>query len=365
MRTALKTIVAASLVILMTGASAFGAARLKDIARVAGVRENQLFGYGLVVGLVGSGDGVRMTKQMMANMYERFGIDVQANDINAKNVAAVMVTATLPAFAKPGGTIDVVVSSVGDAISIQGGTLLQTPLKGADGNVYAVAQGPLSLGGWQATGGGGARKSKGQPTVGRIADGGIVERAVPTELIGPDDKVYISLNNPDFTTASNASSAINKRFGSGTAKAVDSSTIEINVPANSTGDLVPFLSDVESLQVEQDLVSKVVINEKTGTIVMGGDVSISPVAIAHGTLTVTVKPEYNIVQPGTPFAGGSTVAYQSSQPQVEEQKVAFTRVSTSDLVDALNAMGVTPSDIIAILQALKVSGALQADLVLM
>lgn len=365
MRTACKTVMLTTLAALLACNCAFGASRIKDIARVAGVRENQLFGYGLVVGLAGTGDGVRMTKQMMANLLERLGLNVSVGDINADNVAAVMVTANLPAFAKSGDTIDIVVSSVGDADSLQGGVLIQTPLKAADGRIYAVAQGSISLGGWQATAGGGGRAAKGHPTVGRIASGAIVEREVPEDPLAPDDRIVISLNSPDFTTASNIADAINLRFGAGAAKAENASTVEVNVPADLAANVVPFIAELESLQVEQDQVSKVVINERTGTIIMGGDVTIAPVMIAHGTLTVTVKPAYEISQPGAPFGGGETVVRRTDQVEVEEKKVALTRVSTSDVVDALNAMGVTPSDIIAILQALKVSGALQAELVIM
>jgi flagellar P-ring protein precursor FlgI len=350
---------------MMAGAAASAAVRIKDIARVAGVRENQLIGYGLVAGLRGTGDGIRMTKQTVANMMQRLGINVNISDINVDNIGAVMVTANLPAFIKTGDTIDVVVSSVGDANSLQGGTLMMTPLKGADGKVYAVAQGPLSLGGWAAKGGGGGGNVKGHPTVGRIAGGATVEREVSAEIVTQDNKIFLSLNSPDFTTATNVTKKINLRFGKGTAKATDGATVEVAIPDESTDNVVPFISEVENLQVEQDEVAKVVINERTGTIVMGGDVSISPVAIAHGTLTVTVKPTTEVSQPLVPLAGGSTVVIPTQNLKVQENKVAFTRVSASDIVDALNKMKVTASDVIAIFQALKASGALQAELVIM
>ncbi len=364
MKTALRMVCAAMIVVMTACAAASAAVRIKDIARVAGVRDNQLIGYGLVVGLRGTGDGIKMTKQTVANMMERLGINVDVSDINVDNVSAVMVTSNLPAFVKTGDTIDVVVSAIGDADSLQGGTLMMTPLKGADGRVYAVAQGPLSLGGWSEKSGGG-QNSKGHATVGRIAGGATVEREVAAEIVSQDNKIMLSLNNPDFTTVTNVMKKINLRFGKGTAKAVDGATVEILVPDESTGDVIPFISELENLQIEQDDVAKVVINERTGTIVMGGDVTISPVAIAHGSLTVAVKPSTTISQPTTPLAGGETVVVPTSKLKVQEDKISFTRVSASDIVDALNKMKVTASDIIAIFQALKASGALQAELVIM
>jgi flagellar P-ring protein precursor FlgI len=364
MKTALKIALTAVLAAAIAGTSA-QAARVKDVARVVGVRENQLFGYGLVVGLAGTGDGVRMTRQTVVNMLERLGLNVAIGDINVDNVAAVMVTATLPAFVTPGDKIDVVVSSIGDADSLQGGTLILTPLRAANGDVYAIAQGQVTIGGFAAGGGGGARKTRGHPTVGRITGGATVEREVSVDFMDGGDILYISLNSPDFTTASNMAKGINAAIGPDTAKARDAAIVGVKVPAGRLDDIVSFISQIEAVRVDQDHISKVVINEKTGTIVMGGDVSISPVAIAHGTLTVTVTPEFQINQPDTPFGGGRTVARTTSSVDAEEEKVAFNRVSTSDVVDALNAMGVTPSDIIAILQALKVAGALQAEIVIM
>jgi len=352
------------LILLITCGGAAAAVRIKDLAKVNGVRENQLFGYGLVVGLNGTGDGIRMTKQTVANLLERLGVNVSIGDINVDNVAAVMVTTTLPAFVKNGDTLDVVVSSVGDANSLRGGTLLMTPLKGADGKVYAVAQGPVSLGGWSEKGGGGTNQ-KGHPTVGRIAGGATVEREVPAEILSQDNKIALNLNNPDFTTASNISEKLNLRFGKGCAKALDAATVEINVPDESVSDIVPFISALENLQIEQDQVAKVVINERTGTIVMGGEVTITPVAIAHGSLMVTVKPTTEVSQPLVPFGGGNTVVIPNTNTKVVENKVSFTRVSASDIVDALNKMKVTASDIIAIFQALKAADALQAELVIM
>ncbi len=364
MKRSVGTVLAAVTVVLITCGVASASVRIKDVTRVNGVRDNQLIGYGLVVGLKGSGDGIRMTKQTVANMLQKLGLQIEVGDINVDNIAAVMVTANLPAFVRPGETIDVVVSSVGDADSLQGGTLLMTPLKGPDGRAYAVAQGPVSLGGWNAQGGG-AQNTKGHPTVGRIPGGANVEREVPSEITVIDGKILFGLNNPDFGMAANVADGIDKVFGKGSAKAIDPATVEVKVPEKYIGDLVPFIADVGNLQVEQDQIAKVVINEKTGTIVMGGDVTVTPVAIAHGALTVTIKPVTSVSQPGVPLAGGSTAVTTQRNVKVKENKVSFTRVSSADIVDALNKMEVTPSDIIAIFQALKASGALQADLIVM
>jgi len=362
MRAAVRiiTIQALVLAIVASVAAASTMVRIKDIAKFKGVRVNQLLGYGLVVGLAGTGDGSDTTKQAVGNMMERLGIVVPIDGIDTDNVAAVLVTANLPAFAKPTSTIDVVVSSIGDADSLQGGTLIMTPLQGADGRVYAVAQGPISLGGWtegRATG----RNSKGHPTVARIPNGATVEREVHMEIAQSDEE-FLILNNPDSTTATNIVEAINALNGEyGTAKAVDSSTIEITPPLRYVEDRVTLRSDIENLQVKQDHISKVVINEKTGTIVIGFDVAINPVYIAHGPLTVKVDTQTDVSQP-LPFSGGQTLPITQQQVQVDESKVNLKRVLTGELVDALNRMRVTASDIIAIFQALKASGALQADL---
>lgn len=352
-----------AVIFMVTASVALGAARIKDIARVQGVRENQLVGYGLVVGLNGSGDGINMTYQSIVNMLDRMGINVDMDDVNVDNVAAVMVTTNLPAFVKPGDRIDVVVSSIADADSLEGGTLVLTPLNAPNGEVYAVAQGPVSIGGYTAGAAGGARTRKAFPTTGRIPNGAIVERAVPASF-ADGDVIYLSLNNPDFSTAAEMAKVINREFGSKTATALDPSSIEVGVPGKYVDDVVPFIAKMENLRVQQDEVAKVVINERTGTIVMGHDVSVSPVAIAHGSLTVTVKPGYEMLEPA-PFTPGQPGALAKPELEVEEEKVTFQRVTTEDIVKALNAMGVTPSDIIAILQALKAAGALQAELVIM
>ena len=362
MRAAIRILAVHALILAIAASAATAATmvRRKNISKIEGVRENQLLGYGLVVGLAGSGDGTDATKQTVANMMERLGVMVPIDDINTDNVAAVLVTARLPSFVKAGDTIDVIISSIGDAESLQGGTLIMTPLTGADGNTYAVAQGPVSIGGWtegRAT----ARNVKGHPTVARIANGATVERKVPNMVMNMDT-VRLSLNNPDFTTATNIVETINTMGGDfGSARAVDASTVEVTPPQKFRGDLVPFIANLESLQVKQDHVSKVVINEKTGTIVMGFDVAINPVYIAHGPLTVKVEEQTEVSQP-LPFSGGETLPVTREQLEVSEKEANIKKVMTGELVNALNKMRVTASDIIAIFQALKASGALQAEL---
>lgn len=353
-----------TLIFFALGGMAEANARLKDIAHIKGVRDNQLIGYGLVTGLRGTGDGVNMTYQSIVNMLDRMGIVVDLADVNVNNVAAVMVTANLPGFVKNGDRIDVVVSSIADADSLEGGVLVLTPLKAPNGEVYAVAQGPVSIGGYlRATTAGGGARQKSFPTTGRIPSGAIVEKEVSSDFV-EKNTLYINLNNPDFGTAARAADAINTRFGEKTSHALDASTIQVDIPEKYRDDVVPFIADVEDLNVAQDQVAKVVINERTGTIVMGGDVTVSPVAIAHGSLTVTIKPGYEVLQPA-PFTPGQPGALPKPQLKVEENTVTFQRVTSEDVVKALNAMGVKPTDITSIFQALKASGALQAELIIM
>ncbi len=361
-----KTMIAVTTALMITiiATSAAAAVRLKDIAHFEGVRSNQLLGYGLVVGLAGTGDGVTMTKSAMANMMNRLGLTMKIDEINTDNLAVVLVTADLPPFVNEGDLLDVTVSSIGDAESLQGGVLVMTPLKGADGNVYAVAQGPVSVGGFSASGGGGNKK-KGHPTVARIPSGASVEKIVPTEFMA-GGKVKLILNAPDFTTATDAVKAINSRFGEGTARANDASMIVITPADKFQKDIVPFISDVENITIEkQDLVSKIVINEKTGTIVMGGNVPVSPAAIAHGSLTVTIKPERVIAGGSGGLIPSTPQQFTDTQVTTEEKQVSFSRITSEDVVKALNELGVTASDIIAILQALKTAGALQAEIITM
>ncbi len=360
-------------------------ARIKDISSIKSIRANQLFGYGLIIGLNGSGDkdGTTFTIQGLVNMLEKMGIRLQASDVKVKNVAAVMVNATLPPFARIGKKIDVVVSSIGDAKSLQGGTLLLTPLKGVDGKIYAIAQGPISVGGYSSGGAAGGGVTKNHPTVARISGGATVEREVPLSLKDKRELTII-LNNPDFITATRTVRAINLRLGDGIAKAVDSGTVNINVPENFKGDVVSLLAQLEDIDVSPDSVAKVIVNEKTGTVVIGENVRLSTVAVAHGNLSIEIKETQNVSQP-QPFSpqggkagplqtkegvivspGGSTVVTPDTSVAVQEEKNRLLILPKGDtigqLVRALNAIGVTPRDLITILQAMKAAGALQASL---
>ncbi|MBC2711729.1 MAG: flagellar basal body P-ring protein FlgI [Desulfosarcina sp.] len=358
-------IIALLVVIGMGWHAAADAVRLKDIAEINGVRKNQLVGYGLVVGLDGSGDGKKaiFTIQSMASMLEKMGVTVDPKDIQVKNVAAVMVTATLPPFAKRGNRIDVLVSSIGDAKNLQGGTLMLMPLKGVDGKIYAVAQGPVNTGGFGA-GGTASTVVKNFPTVGRVLSGAIIEREVPNNFRDRDSLLF-SLHNPDFNTAARIVDVINAQFTEPVARAEDAGTIEIRIPDRYMGNTVPLLASLSTLEVEPDNDARVVINERTGTVVMGEQVRISTIAIAHGNLSIIIRENVNVSQP-LPFSDGRTVASPSTEINVQEdanQLVVVPKgVSIGDVVNALNALGVTPRDLIAIFQAIKAAGALQADL---
>ncbi len=341
-------------------------ARIKDIAFIEGVRKNYLVGYGLVVGLNGTGDktGSVQTTTSVANMLKRLGITLDPKRLRLKNTAAVMVTAELPPFVSPGTRIDVLVSSIGDAKSLQGGTLVATPLKGPDGKVYAVAQGPISIGGFLA-GGKSAKVAKNHQTAGRIPNGAIVERRVPLNL-AQAGQLSLILKEPDFTTAKRIEDSINKSFGMPVAQALSSGTVRLSLPEGFIAKPVEFIASIERLSVETDTPSKVVINEKTGTIVMGENVSISTVAISHGDITVEISTQYLISQP-TPFSeGGQTVVQPQEDVTVEEEKARLVllpeSVTLGDVVRMLNLVGVTPRDLIAILQAIKAAGALKAEL---
>jgi len=352
--------------VMMVFPASAHATRIKDIASVEGARTNSLIGYGLVIGLNGTGDktGPTFTVQSLSSMLNKMGILIDPSTVQIKNVAAVAVTATLPPFAKGGSTIDVVVSSLGDARSLQGGTLLLTPLKGPDLKVYAVAQGPISIGGFIG-GKEGDTVQKNHPTVGRIANGAIVEKEVG-QSVTAGDTVTLLLRQQDFTTATRVSAAINTGLGGGIAEAVDSGTIRVKIPDEQKSHLVEFLASVEGVEVETDVPAKVVVNERTGTIVMGDHVRISEVAVSHGNLTIRVKTELEVSQPG-PFAEkGKTVVVPRQQTTVteEEAKIMVLKqgASIGDVVVALNSIGVTPRDLIAILQAIKAAGALHAEL---
>ncbi|WP_291378517.1 MULTISPECIES: flagellar basal body P-ring protein FlgI [Achromobacter] len=353
---------------LAAGAGAAHAERLKDLASIQGVRGNQLIGYGLVVGLDGSGDQVRQTpftQQSLTNMLSQLGITVPAgSNMQLKNVAAVMVTTTLPAFARPGQTLDVVVSSMGNAKSLRGGTLLMTPLKGADSQVYAIAQGNILVGGAGASAGGSSVQIN-QLNGGRISAGAIVERGVPTTF-ARDGYVHVELNNTDFGTAQNVATALNRQFGQGTATALDGRVIQVRAPMEQ-GSQARFLSQMEDLQVTRaPTVAKVIINARTGSVVMNRTVMIEEAAVAHGNLSVIINRQNEVVQPDTPFTQGQTVVVPNTQIEVRQDNGSLQRVSTSanlaDVVKGLNALGATPQDLLAILQAMKTAGALRAEL---
>ena len=343
-----------------------GAVRIKDIVDINGVRENQLVGYGLVVGLDGTGDGKKslFTVQSMASMLEKMGITINPGEIAVSNVAAVMVTAKLPPFARTGNRIDALVSSIGDAKNLQGGTLLMTPLKAANGQVFAVAQGPVNTGGFSTVGAGGSVQ-KNFPTVGRVIEGALVEREIDLGL-NSRRNLTLSIREPDFTTATRVTDAINALFYDRIADAEDAGTIQIKVPMAYLGNIVELVSMIEKLEVRPDLNARVVINERTGTVVMGENVRISTVAIAHGNLSIVIKESPQVSQPA-PFAqGGQTVVTPNTDIAVQEDTNQLVLLpagaSIGDVVGALNALGVSPRDLIAIFQAIKAAGALQAEL---
>ena len=360
-------------------------ARVKDIASIEGIRQNQLFGYGLVVGLDGSGDnaGKGFTIQSLVNLLERMGIHVNPLDVKAKNVAAVMVSANLPPFARIGKKIDVTLSSIGDAKSLQGGTLLLTPLKGVDGQIYALAQGAISVGGFSAGGDAGGGVTKNHPTVARITDGATVEKEVSVSLADKKDLTLV-LNDPDFMTAIRVARVINTEFGEELTKPIDSGTVKVEIPAEYKENIVQMMAQIGNLQVQPDTIAKVIVNERTGTVVIGENVRIMNVAIAHGNLSIQIKENKNVSQP-LPFApeggiggpvqldqgvavapGGSTVVTPDTDVNVTEENNRLMLVpegrTIGELVRALNALGVTPRDLIVILQTLKSAGALQAEL---
>jgi flagellar P-ring protein precursor FlgI len=365
-RLALAGLAVAAASILAVG-PAGAASRIKDIADIEGVRENQLVGYGLVVGLQGTGDSLRnapFTRQSLAAMLERLGVNTRDGNLNTRNVAAVMVTANLPPFANQGARIDVSVSALGDAKSLAGGQLLATPLVGADQQVYVVAQGPLAIGGFSAGGDSGSSVTKGVPTVGRISNGGLVEREIRFDIAG-QDRLRLALRNPDFTTAQRMASAINERMGARIAQATDPGAVVVHRPQTWPGDMVALISALETIPVAPDLPAKVVIDENSGIVVIGDGVSVSTVAIAQGALTVSVSEQPLVSQPG-PFSEGETVVTPQTDVVIEEDAGNLALIEGGlplrKLVDGLNALGVAPRDLISILQALKAAGALQAEI---
>ena len=359
-----------ALLILLAADAAFAASRIKDIVDVEGVRENQLIGYGLVVGLQGTGDSLTnspFTKQSLQAMLERLGVNVRDASMRTANTAAVMVTAKLPPFGTQGATIDVSVSALGDAKNLQGGQLLVTPLMAADGEVYAIAQGAIAVGGFDIQGDA-AKISRGVPTQGRIANGAVIERELQFKL-SQLQTVRLSLRNPDFTTSRRIAQAVNDLYGTPIAESTDPSTVRLTMPPRYKGNIVDLLTDVEQLIVEPDLPAKVVVDEATGIIVMGQEVRVSTVAVAQGNLTVMITENPQVSQPNA-FSNGQTAVVPRTQIAVNDGKehqlaVVKSGVTLQELVDGLNALGLGPRDLISILQAIKAAGALQADVEVM
>ena len=357
-----------SLIIIISSNSF--ASRIKDIVAVEGIRDNMLMGYGLVVGLNGTGDRLQnnaFTEQSLIAFLERQGVNTRGADLKSRNVAAVTVTATLPGFARAGSKMDIAVSAMGDAKSLLGGTLLATPLYGADGNVYALAQGAIAVGGFSADGQSGTTITKGVPTSGNIANGAIIEKEIDFELNSMNN-LRLALRNPDLSTASSVANAINARIGPSVARVTDPGTVTVNVPEAYRDDVATLLSDVEQLEVETDQVARIVIDEATGTIVMGENVRIDTVAVAQGNLIVKVQETPQVSQPNPVApAGAQTVVVPNTNVTVDEgagNKVAVLErgATLRDLVAGLNSLGVGPRDLITILQNIKAAGAMQAEI---
>lgn len=365
-----RAILIAAAALILLAAELAQAERIKDIATIKGVRSNHLIGYGLVVGLDGSGDQTTQTPftvQSLKSMLAKLGVVIPANvNPQLKNVAAVMVHADLPAFAKPGQTIDITVSSLGNAKSLRGGSLLMTPLKGANGQTYALAQGNLVVSGFGADGADGSSVTVNVPSAGRIPNGAIVEREVPNPF-GQESTVVMNLNSPDFTTALRVANSINDKLGQGTARPLDSASVEVISPLNPA-DKVAFVSVVENLLVAPGSApAKVIINSRTGTVVIGNEVRVSPAAVAHGSLTVTISESFEASQPA-PFARvGETVVVPDSTVEIEEEGsrmfIFDSGVTLNELVTAVNNIGAAPGDLVAILEALQQVGALRAQLI--
>lgn len=350
------------------------AARLKDIADIEGVRGNQLIGYGLVVGLQGTGDkgGSAFTGQSMSNLLERLGIRTDPEELSKlANVAAVIVTSDLPPFARPGTKVDVTLSSIGDASTLQGGVLLMTPLRAADGKTYAVAQGPVSIGGFVVESQGGDTTQTNHPTVGRVAKGGTVERAIPFDMFSSGN-IRIVLREPDFITITRVQAAVNDFLGQALSKALDSASVllplETSLSMVEGESPIHLIAKLENLTIDPDTPARVVINERTGTIIIGEHVRVSTVALAHGNLSIAIRAETQVAQPNA-LAGGETAVVQNQDITVTEGSgqlsIVQQTVSLQEVVNGLNALGATPRDLIAIFQALRRSGSLQAELVVM
>ncbi len=354
---------------LTPGAISSTGVRIRDLAMIAGARDNQLVGYGLVVGLAGDGDKDPLyAKQTLANLLQRFGLTVPAATLSSKNIAVVMVTADIPAFIKPGARLDLLVASLSDAKSLQGGVLLQTPMFGADNKVYAVAQGALAVGGFSSgTGGaGGASVTKNHPTVGTIVNGALVEREIPATLV-QDQSIELLLREPGFTTAARMATAINEKFP-GSAQAVDSTSIKVRMPDGAEGQVVDFIARIESIEVHPDAPARIIINERTGTIVATARIKISNCAISQGNLIISIASSLEVSQPNAFSNTGKTAVVPSTATGVDEARanmVALPELPTVEQVaTALNTLGVTPRDMMAIFQAMKQAGALQAELLI-
>jgi flagellar P-ring protein precursor FlgI len=365
LRSALAAALSAALLLAPMQAHA-APARIKDIVDMEGIRENQLVGYGLVVGLNGTGDSLNnspFTKQSLQSMLERLGVNTQGENVRTANVAAVMVTANLPPFGTQGSRIDVSVAALGDADSLQGGTLLVTPLLGADGEVYAIAQGPVLINGFKAEGDA-ATVISGVPTTGRISSGALIEREIDFHL-GSQTSLRLALRNPDLTTARRIALAVNDFIGAPTAVPEDPATVRLTLPRNFNGNIVDLLTDIEQLIIQTDQQAKIVIDENSGIIVMGKDVRVSSVAVAQSNLTVTIAENPEVVQPN-PLSLGVTAVEPNTDLNVTQTDTALQVVNESvtlqQLVDGLNALGISPRDLIAILQAIKATGALQAEI---
>lgn len=355
------------LVLAMSCSGLVYAERIKDIASIQGVRNNQLVGYGLVVGLDKSGDKNKFTGQTLSSMLGRFGLTLPPGvDPKSKNIAAVAIQADLPPFAKPGQTIDVTVSSIGDAKSLRGGTLLMSPLKGADGQVYAIAQGSLVVNGLSASGQDGSSITVNNPSVGRIPNGATVERTVNSPFSQGSELVF-NLHTPDFTTANRMAESINNQLGVNTAKAIDATSISVRGPVDS-GQKVTFASMVENITLAlDDAPARIIVNSRTGTVVINSKVRVQPAAVTHGSLSVTISENLQVSQPA-PFSGGQTTVTPKSNVQVDQEKnrmfVFKPGVSLDEIVQAVNKVGAAPSDLVAILEALKTAGALRAELII-
>ena len=348
--------------------AAGGGARIRDLVMIAGARDNQLVGYGLVVGLAGDGDrDPAYTQQTLANILQRYGVNIMASTLSSKNVAVVLVTADIPAFVKPGARLDVQVASMGDAKSLQGGVLLQTPLYGADNGVYAVAQGPMAVGGFTAGpgGGGGANVTKNHPTVGTIINGALVEREISAHIVR-DKSIELLLREPSFTSAARLAEAVNQVF-TNSAQAVDSTSVRVRLPEGHEEQPVDFIARLEAIEVTPDTAARIIINERTGTIVATSTIRISNCAISQGNLTITVASTVDVSQPNA-MSNGTTTAKPRTDTKVNESKanvVVIPELPTVEKVaSSLNALGVTPRDMMAIFQAMKQAGALQAELII-